>query len=1116
MSRQLSTVHYHADLNQFPPRIIVNAPDYSRVYHIFRGALHLDTGVRRAFLETACEDQAVRAEVEALLDWHETEAKASEDKIGKVVQDAVDGLIPESIDEFRIDGVLGAGGMGVVYRALQENPHRPVALKVLHQVNSDALNSRFRQESETLGRLRHRGIAQIYSAGTAEAASGSLSYFVMELVEGPDLMTYRETIGLETDGILRLTAEICDAVHYAHGEGVIHRDLKPGNILVDRDGVPRILDFGVARLIDHDAETMTEDGVVIGTVAYMSPEQATGKKGNIGPWSDVYSIGVILYEMLAGRRPIELKGVAIPEALALIEEADPVPLERLETRFSGDISVIVGKALAREPERRYASAAELAADIRRFLAHEPIVARPPSTFYQVSRFVRRHRLAVAMVAVLAIAAPVVTGLGAFIWARLPDLRAHEETLAERRLQDELEEAFHDFHEKRIQEAAGRFQSIRAEFPDSKEAFAGETFARYYLNEDDQVLSLVAEGERLFPGSGTLKKIRADVQRRAGKEDEAASLLLEAGEPTTAADWFIEGYRNIVQARLASARTAAGQDSYRLAEENLVRAIAASSAPRRAYYFALAEAIANQDKPRLNLDLHKVLVARWPDSDRAWWWAGFVSTRSESDKALSYYEEFLRRRPGDFEAHNNLGNVLRNLGRDQDAKLQYQEAFRLNPTHIHPRFNLARIAEAEGDLQGARVVYTTLTLEYPDDGRSHADLAGVYHKLGLFDKAYTLVKKAIEIDPRLVGSHLNHAIIACSLKKYDEALAAVREAIALNPSSGHSHSVHADILRAMDRVDEEFSALELAIRLDPSDSESHSNLAVWYLRKQRWAEAEAPARRAIEIDATRTAPFLNLGACLSNLGRVEEAFACFKRCVEIDPNHAEGRKEFNNHGRLLRAAAGRHEIDVPQPVTDETIRALMKRGMTADRIGQYGTAAELFLCVTQLRPRNLRAFDMLGQNLMLMSQFEPALAAHEAALKIKADDLANGYGRAGVLNRMKRYQESADAYRELIRLHPHHPESHCNLGGLLQGLGHYEESLAMYRRGHELGIATKNWRFPSENWVEKSVLYVTQRLAESGKRPRALEILDEYIDLFPRRKKLQERRKQFLQAQQSQD
>ena len=312
--------------------------------------------------------------------------------------------LPHAIGRYRLIDTIGWGGMGVVYRAEQDRPHRTVAIKVLrHECADPKRVQRLEQEAELLGRLQHPSIAQIYDAGSWDAGLGAQPYLVMEYIEGVPLLEFVRSANLSRADRIDLMIGICDAVQHAHDRGVIHRDLKPSNILVTADGHPRVVDFGVAALLDPSEgvrQTITESGAIVGTTAYMSPEQAAGNAAIGGPAVDVYALGVVTYEVLSGRLPLELGGLTVAEIVTAITTTPPRPLGRVDVSLGGDIETVVGKALEKDPERRYARPRDFADDLRRVLAHEPILARRPTATYRLSRFMRRHRAVAASVAII--------------------------------------------------------------------------------------------------------------------------------------------------------------------------------------------------------------------------------------------------------------------------------------------------------------------------------------------------------------------------------------------------------------------------------------------------------------------------------------------------------------------------------------------------------------------------------------------------------------------------------------------------------------------------------------------------------------------------------------------
>ena len=301
---------------------------------------------------------------------------------------------PTVIGPYRIVRLLGEGAAGRVYLARHVGERREVALKLLRSgVDDMTAQRRFSREVELLARLEHPAIARLYDSGSASFEGTTVEYLAMEYIDGVPLTAYAQTAALNLDAQVSLLVQIAEAIHYAHSRGVIHRDLKPSNILVTASGQPKVLDFGIARGSSADDLTeMTRIGEVLGTVPYMPWEQLAGTSRDADPRSDVYALGVIAYELIAGQHPYrEVIGQSPLSALALLQAARIAPLGRAVPEAAGDLETIVHKAMAQEPTQRYGSAAELAADWQRYRKRQPIDARPPTVRYLLHLFIRRHR-----------------------------------------------------------------------------------------------------------------------------------------------------------------------------------------------------------------------------------------------------------------------------------------------------------------------------------------------------------------------------------------------------------------------------------------------------------------------------------------------------------------------------------------------------------------------------------------------------------------------------------------------------------------------------------------------------------------------------------------------------
>jgi len=370
--------------------------------------------------------------------------------------------LPEQIGPYKVLSLLGEGGMGAVYEAADQGPvRRRVAVKVIRSgLRSPEISARFEAERQALGLMDHPGIARVLGAGETDAGD---PYFVMELVKGLPLVEYCDERRLSTHDRITLFIAICNAVQHAHQKGVLHRDLKPSNILiteVDGQPMPKIIDFGIAKALGRaltDDPLITSAGTAVGTLAYMSPEQAASSGYDVDTRADIYSLGVILYELMVGRLPIEPAGMGHHTFLVRLTSRDtivPRPSDRVITlgndrefiarsrrtepqrlrqELRGDLDWVVLKALEPDRARRYPTANALALDLQRSLLNEPVSARPPSATYRIGKFVRRHRAGVfaSTVGVLLLTATSVAATVGWLRASAAEVRASAEADAAR-------------------------------------------------------------------------------------------------------------------------------------------------------------------------------------------------------------------------------------------------------------------------------------------------------------------------------------------------------------------------------------------------------------------------------------------------------------------------------------------------------------------------------------------------------------------------------------------------------------------------------------------------------------------------------------------------------------
>jgi tetratricopeptide (TPR) repeat protein/predicted Ser/Thr protein kinase len=920
---------------------------------IFGKALELPSAAdRAAYLDQACGgDAALRAEVEGLLQALEA-AGPFLNRPGARKGETADheGATPGTVvaGRYKLLEEIGAGGMGTVWVAEQTEPvRRKVAVKLVKAgMDSRHVLARFEAERQALALMDHPNIAKVLDGGTTEQGR---PFFVMEYVKGVPLTTYCDEARLTVKERLELFVPVCQAVQHAHQKGIIHRDLKPSNILVclyDGTPVPKVIDFGLAKALHQpltEQTLHTGHGVLLGTPLYMSPEQAELNNLDVDTRTDVYALGVILYELLTGTTPLEkrrLKEAAWQEVVRLIKEEEPpkpstrlsaskgslpsvsaqrhTEPARLRRLVRGELDWIVMKALEKDRARRYPTANGLGRDVERYLAEEAVEACPPSAGYRVRKVARRYRKSLATAAaflVLLLVAGALTTWQAVRVARAEHAaaeaareaaeREREETMRQARVAQEVQEALNQAAALRDQAKWAEAQALVERAEALLEAGPGDAGLADRVQELRRELDQEARDRRMIQ---RLESIRLEQTRvKDGKFDVPG-----------AGPQYEEAFREYgLDVRALPAEAAAARVRRSPLREELLAALfdwasrAQPAGPVREKLRAVAdgadpdpwrraarEAVDRQDGARLRELLRGEQALAQPPAVLAGLGAALVG-RGLYEEAVLLLRQAQRRHPGDFWINHQLAFALHQMRppRDEEAVGYYRAALALRPSSPGAHLNLGNSLRALGDLAGAVACYRQAVVLDPQYAGGFNNLGNVLSSQGDADGAIACYRRAVALDPKLAPAHANLGNLLRTRGELPGAIACYRQALALEPRSAQTHDHLGFALQAQGDLPGAIAAYRQAIALDPTYARTQNNLGSALARQRDWAGAVACFRKAVELKPKYALAHYNLGKALLGRGDPAGAVAAFRQAVALDPKHAEAHCEL---GLALKA------------------------------------------------------------------------------------------------------------------------------------------------------------------------------------------------------------------------